>query len=173
MLRSIEPCRDRRQPAGEFIVNGRQMSGNHKIRVALAPVKALEDVGEVLDGCRSRGHDTTSIVLLVESGPFADELQTCYVDDVPNKPVLFIRNGARELKRVSGASGNHGLQRRLVHFEEWVHRDLASRLGRQLHDGYCLVIVPFPSNEADLSISNLLLRYSVGSVQLHDFELVA
>ena len=157
---------------GGALTNQMQCIGSgQKIRVALSVLNAPGELKLVLDGFLETGVDCRQVLLIAncERAVMSVEMALRHWNnggDDGLRPVL--------INSADSSSGSACAQtEQLANYAEWMDERLSCRLSKQLETGFCLLIVPLADINSELAVSEVLLKHTLNSVQLHDLVLTA
>lgn len=150
------------------------MNTRKRTRIAVGVFDRIDTLGPALEDLDALGLSKDTLILLFEPSALEGALAAGkgrHVDDLPFLPVLFMRgvDGHSGFKRLSGRATR--VEKRIIDLAGWIEPRMAAVLGKHVSEGACLLFALAATSEDEQAICGILIRYSLGQVQVHDLWL--
>ncbi|PIW26829.1 MAG: hypothetical protein COW30_12675 [Rhodospirillales bacterium CG15_BIG_FIL_POST_REV_8_21_14_020_66_15] len=157
-----------------FLEGGKVEDGGgepaEKSRVAVGVFTTLESVGHALDEFQSQPPTGTKLCLLADRSAFDGELAARIAARGADNVCVVLAEGddGENQPASAGGTGNAAACRHVTRLEEWLDARIARTLRRHLKDGACLLFAKVDEPAFEKFACSVLIRNSVGQVQVHD-----
>lgn len=149
-----------------------------RLRIAIGVFDRIENLDAALSELSKRKIPETSMALLCTSGTREDETNAAggssQLGAIAKSSALFVRKGDRVERANIGPQPHDSTPlETIVRLERWIEPRLVASLESQLLDSTCLLFGIAETPEQERAICDVLIRHSVGQVQVHDFSFEA
>lgn len=147
-----------------------------RLRVAVGVFDRVGLLAASLRELSERNIPASSLVLLCPSRVLEDKADPAQggaeISTLAKSSALFVRKGNEILRANAGPeSGDLAPHEEIVHLERWIEPRMAARLTELLSHSTSLLFGIAQTPEQEQAICDVLIKHSVGQVQVHDFRI--